>query len=124
MVTSPTYEQSGDSSGGGVQALAVGKPLDKMESVPEAAMEGLPSAEALHDMGFSSGPSHLPPANEQVNLLLKAILACPASCLHTHEEQQISACLYDKGRFHAMGNSSVEGNTGMSCVPLTHIQRL
>ena len=33
-------------------ALAIGKPLDKMESVPEAALEEVPSADRLHEMGF------------------------------------------------------------------------
>ena len=52
----------------------MGKPLDKMESVPEAAMEGLPSAERLHEMGFAPSPSQVPPAQHQVVPLFKTIL--------------------------------------------------
>lgn len=33
-----------------LKALTVGKPLEKMESVPEAALEGLPSAQELSQM--------------------------------------------------------------------------
>ena len=41
-----------------VQALAIGKPLDKMRSVPEAAVEGeglLPAAHQLRELGFGIG---------------------------------------------------------------------
>ncbi len=48
------------------QALAVGKPLDKMESVPEVAMEGFPSAETLHGLGVSIGPNQVSHTHDQV----------------------------------------------------------
>lgn len=37
-----------------MQALAIGKPLDKMQSVPESAVEGegLPPADQLIDLGY------------------------------------------------------------------------
>lgn len=39
---------------GVLQALAIGKPLDKMQSVPEAAVEGegLPAAHQLRELGY------------------------------------------------------------------------
>ncbi len=48
------------------QALAVGKPLDKMESVPEVSMEGFPSAESLHELGVSIGPNQVSHTHDQV----------------------------------------------------------
>jgi len=45
----------------------VGKPLDKMESVPEVAMEGaFPSAESLHELGLSIGPNQVSHTHDQV----------------------------------------------------------
>ncbi len=48
------------------QALAVGKPLDKMESLPEVSMEGFPSAESLHELGVSMGPNQVSHTHDQV----------------------------------------------------------
>lgn len=48
------------------QALAVGKPLDKMESVPEVAMEGLPSGESLHESDVSIRPNQGSHTRDQV----------------------------------------------------------
>lgn len=48
------------------QALAVGKPLDKMESVPEVAMEGLPSGESLHESDVSIRPNQGSHIRDQV----------------------------------------------------------
>lgn len=73
----------------------MGKPLDKMESVPEAAMEGLPSAERLHDMGFGPSPSQVPPAQDQVMLLSKAILVCsPVLPIHIHTLDNHCSCVW------------------------------
>lgn len=46
-----------------MQALAIGKPLDKMQSVPEAAAEGdtLPSADQLINLGYGGGQTHAQP---------------------------------------------------------------
>lgn len=46
-----------------------------MESVPEAAMEGVPSAERLHEMGFASGPSQASLAHDQVPPLALLVLS-------------------------------------------------
>ncbi|KAL0024653.1 hypothetical protein WJX77_006333 [Trebouxia sp. C0004] len=48
-----------------LKALAVGKPLDKMESVPEVAMEGFPSAESPHEFGVSIGPNQVSHTHDQ-----------------------------------------------------------
>ena len=46
-----------------MQALAIGKPLDKMQSVPEAAVEGegLPTADQLNRLGYSVGENQAQP---------------------------------------------------------------
>ena len=48
------------------QALAVGKPLDKMESVPEVGMEGFPSGESLHELDVSIRPNQGSHTRDQV----------------------------------------------------------
>ena len=62
------------------QALAVGKPLDKMESVPEVAMEGFPSAESLHELGVSIGPNQVSHNHDQVTPFSK----CNLGAAHAH----------------------------------------
>lgn len=62
------------------QALAVGKPLDKMESVPELSMEGFPSAESLHELGVSMGPNQVPHTHDQVMPFSRA---CNIHTAHT-----------------------------------------
>ena len=59
-----------------MQALAIGKPLDKMESVPEAALEGVPSADKLHEMGYGFQHDQAEPHHDQVDAVLTRITWC------------------------------------------------
>lgn len=64
-----------------MQALAIGKPLDKMQSVPEAAAEGegLPSANQLLEIGYGGGQAHAQP--DQGDKVRFVGLACVLLCL-------------------------------------------
>ncbi len=71
------------------QALAVGKPLDKMESVPEVAMEGFPGAESLHELGVSVGPNQVSHTHDQV---MPFLFVCNMAAAHAHCRLHCTAC--------------------------------
>lgn len=81
-----------------LQALAIGKPLDKMQPVPEATVEaeGMPAAHQLVGLGYGAGADQTRPDSEQ---------ARPAGLLTARcwTVLRCACCWWEPGAVHAYG---------------------
>lgn len=86
-----------------MQALAIGKPLDKMQSVPEAAGEGeaLPSAHQLLDWGYGAGQTHAQPDQGDKVRIVGWTVHCSAYgfCAAGRRYERCMLCLVPAVRF-------------------------